>query len=178
MPVSKTRFINPKTLSKPPGYTHVVEATAPARIVYIAGQLGVGLDGNVVGDFRAQAVQTFENLKAALAAVGGRFEHVVKLNNYLDRHRRPADLPRGARRLSAEGEQAGEHDAVDLEARARGRALGGRGGRHAARRGALEASRREVLAQEAPRARAAVYATKRKVSSAKTGSRMTPDQIM
>ncbi len=35
------------------------------------------------GDFRAQAVQTFENLKAALAAVGGGFEHVVKLNNYL-----------------------------------------------------------------------------------------------
>jgi enamine deaminase RidA (YjgF/YER057c/UK114 family) len=84
MPVStKTRFINPATLSKPPGYTHVVEATAPARIVYIAGQLGVGLDGNVVGDFRAQAVQTFENLKAALATVGGGFEHVVKLNNYL-----------------------------------------------------------------------------------------------
>ena len=80
---SKTRFINPPTLSKPPGYTHVVEATAPARIVYIAGQLGVGLDGNVVGDFRAQAVQTFENLKAALATVGGGFEHVVKLNNYL-----------------------------------------------------------------------------------------------
>ena len=25
----------------------------------------------------------FENLKAALAAVGGGFEHVVKLNNYL-----------------------------------------------------------------------------------------------
>lgn len=80
---SKTRFINPPTLSKPPGYTHVVEATTPARIVYIAGQLGVGLDGQVVGDFRAQAIKTFENLKAALAAVGGGFEHVVKLNNYL-----------------------------------------------------------------------------------------------
>ncbi len=79
---SKIRFINPAALSKPPGYTHVVEATAPARIVYIAGQLGVDVDGKVVGDFRAQAVQTFENLKAALAAVGGRFEHVVKLNNY------------------------------------------------------------------------------------------------
>jgi enamine deaminase RidA (YjgF/YER057c/UK114 family) len=80
---SKIRHINPPTLSKPPGYTHVVEATTPGRIVYIAGQLGVGLDGNVVGDFRAQAVQTFENLKAALATVGGGFEHVVKLNNYL-----------------------------------------------------------------------------------------------
>ena len=81
--MSKTRFINPEALSKPPGYTHVVEATAPARIVYIAGQLGVGRDGKVVGDFRQQAVQTFENLKSALAAVGAQFQHVVKLNNYL-----------------------------------------------------------------------------------------------
>lgn len=83
---SKTRFINPDALSRPPGYTHVVEATAPARLVYLAGQLGLDRDGKVVGgagDFRAQAVQTFENLKAGLAAVGGSFQDVVKLNNYL-----------------------------------------------------------------------------------------------
>jgi enamine deaminase RidA (YjgF/YER057c/UK114 family) len=82
--VTQTRFINPQGLSKPPGYTHVVEATAPARLVYIAGQLGVDSDGKVgSSDFRLQAVQTFENLKTALAAVGAEFRHVVKLNNYL-----------------------------------------------------------------------------------------------
>jgi enamine deaminase RidA (YjgF/YER057c/UK114 family) len=81
--MSQTRFINPQALSRPPGYTHVVEVTAPGRIVYIAGQLGVDRDGKVVGDFRRQAVQTFENLKTALAAVGAQFQHVVKLNNYL-----------------------------------------------------------------------------------------------
>ena len=81
--MSQTRFLNPEALSKPPGYTHVVEATAPARIVYIAGQLGVDRDGKVVGDFRRQAEQTFENLKSALAAVGAQFRHVVKVNNYL-----------------------------------------------------------------------------------------------
>jgi enamine deaminase RidA (YjgF/YER057c/UK114 family) len=81
--MSQTRFINPQALSKPPGYTHVVEITAPGRIVYIAGQLGVDRDGKVVGDIRAQAEQTFENLKAALAAVGADFHDVVKLNNYL-----------------------------------------------------------------------------------------------
>ena len=81
--MSQTRFINPETLGKPPGYTHVVEATAPGRIVYIAGQLGVDRDGKLSSDIRLQAVQTFENLKNALAAVGGRFEHVVKFNNYL-----------------------------------------------------------------------------------------------
>ena len=81
--MSQTRFINPEALGKPPGYTHVVEATTPARIVYIAGQLGVDRDGKLSSDIRLQAVQTFENLKNALAAVGGRFEHVVKFNNYL-----------------------------------------------------------------------------------------------
>ena len=81
--MSEIRFINPDALQKPPGYTHVVEATTPARLVYIAGQLGVDRDGKLSSDFRLQAVQTFENLKNALAAVGGKFEHVVKFNNYL-----------------------------------------------------------------------------------------------
>jgi enamine deaminase RidA (YjgF/YER057c/UK114 family) len=80
--VSQIRFINPEALGKPPGYTHVVEATAPGRIVYIAGQLGVDREGKISSDFRLQAVQTFENLKNALAAVGAQFQHVVKLNNY------------------------------------------------------------------------------------------------
>ena len=80
--MSQTRFVNPTTLGRPPGYTHVVEVTAPARIVYIAGQLGIDKEGKLSSDFRQQAVQTFENLKNALAAVGGQFQHVVKLNNY------------------------------------------------------------------------------------------------
>jgi enamine deaminase RidA (YjgF/YER057c/UK114 family) len=81
---AKVRFLNPSTLSKPPGYSHVVEMTGPGRTVWIAGQLGVDTSGQVVSsDFRAQAVQTFENLKAALASVGAGFEHVVKVNNYL-----------------------------------------------------------------------------------------------
>jgi enamine deaminase RidA (YjgF/YER057c/UK114 family) len=79
---SNIRFLNPDAIPKPGGYTHVVEVTGPVRIVYIAGQLGFGHDGRA-GDFRAQAVQAFDNLKAALAAVGATFDHVVKLNNYL-----------------------------------------------------------------------------------------------
>jgi enamine deaminase RidA (YjgF/YER057c/UK114 family) len=81
--VSQTRFINPEGLSKPPGYTHVVEVTAPARLIYIAGQLGNDREGKLSSEFRLQAVQTFENLKTALAAVGGQFQHVVKFNTYL-----------------------------------------------------------------------------------------------
>ena len=77
------RFMNPETIAKPGGYSHVVEITGPGRIVYIAGQLGLKPDGKIAGDFRAQAVQAFENLKSALAAVGATFNDVVKLNNYL-----------------------------------------------------------------------------------------------
>lgn len=80
------RFLNPKTLAKPPGYTCVVETTGPGRTVYIAGQLGLDLDNKLVGgpgDFRAQCAKAFENLGFALAAVGATFDDVVKINNYL-----------------------------------------------------------------------------------------------
>jgi enamine deaminase RidA (YjgF/YER057c/UK114 family) len=89
---TKTRFINPPALYKPPGYTHVVEVIGPGRIVYLAGQLGFDDKGKLVGapgDFRAQAEQAFENLKAALASVGAKVEHVIKINNYIvdiDKH--------------------------------------------------------------------------------------------
>jgi enamine deaminase RidA (YjgF/YER057c/UK114 family) len=81
----KHKFLNPDTIAKPVGYTHVVEPAGPGRIIFISGQLGLDLDNKLVGgpgDFRAQAEQTFVNLKNALAAVGAGFEHVVKLNNY------------------------------------------------------------------------------------------------
>jgi enamine deaminase RidA (YjgF/YER057c/UK114 family) len=83
---NRLRFISPKTIAKPTGYTHVVEVTTPSRFYYISGQLGRDLSGKLVGapgDFEAQAVQTFENLKAALNELGAQFSDVIKLNNYL-----------------------------------------------------------------------------------------------
>jgi enamine deaminase RidA (YjgF/YER057c/UK114 family) len=80
------RRLNPPTMEKPPGYSHIVEVTGPSRVIYFAGQLGVEKSGafaGAPGDFKAQAVQAFENLKAALAAAGASFEHLVKINNYL-----------------------------------------------------------------------------------------------
>jgi enamine deaminase RidA (YjgF/YER057c/UK114 family) len=78
------RFINPEGLSRPPTYTQVVEVVAPARTIYISGQLGTDRDGKLAGgDFRAQAEQVFKNLQAALASVGASFADVVKLNSYL-----------------------------------------------------------------------------------------------
>lgn|SRR6185312_3233068 len=83
---AKPRFLNPKTLAPPPGYTAVVETSGPGRTIYVAGQLGLDLDNKLVGspgDFRAQCEKAFDNLAAALAAVGGKLSDVVKINNYL-----------------------------------------------------------------------------------------------
>jgi enamine deaminase RidA (YjgF/YER057c/UK114 family) len=78
------RIFNPPTMPKPAGYSHVAEVNA-GRTVYIAGQLGLQPTGKMAGepgDFRAQATEVFENLKSALQAVGGGFEHLVKINVY------------------------------------------------------------------------------------------------
>jgi enamine deaminase RidA (YjgF/YER057c/UK114 family) len=79
------RFLNPPASFKNPGFTHGVEATLPGRILYLAGQQGRNVDNKIVGapgDFRAQAEQAFLNIKGALTAAGGGFEHVTKLTHY------------------------------------------------------------------------------------------------
>jgi enamine deaminase RidA (YjgF/YER057c/UK114 family) len=83
LPVT-ANFINPEGLHHPTGYTHVVEVTA-GRPVYIAGQVALDPTGALVGpgDIGAQARQVFDNLQAALGAVGAGFEQLVKLTYYL-----------------------------------------------------------------------------------------------
>jgi enamine deaminase RidA (YjgF/YER057c/UK114 family) len=77
---TKVRFINRAQA----GYSHVVEVKG-GRTLYIAGQIALDKDGNLVGrgDFRAQVKQVFENLKARLEEGGATFKDVVKLNYYL-----------------------------------------------------------------------------------------------
>jgi 2-iminobutanoate/2-iminopropanoate deaminase len=84
---------NPPTLSKPTGYTHIVEVSGAAKMVYISGQIAFDTSGNVVGagDMKAQAEQVFKNLNAALTAAGATFSDVVKMNTYItDMDKAPA----------------------------------------------------------------------------------------
>jgi reactive intermediate/imine deaminase len=76
---------NPPTLSKPTGYTHIVEVSGPARTVYISGQIAFDTDGKIVGagDMKAQAEQVFKNLEIALTAAGAKFADIVKMNTYI-----------------------------------------------------------------------------------------------
>jgi enamine deaminase RidA (YjgF/YER057c/UK114 family) len=78
------QHINPSALSAPHGYTHVVTVDG-GRTVYIAGQVPFDKNGKLVGsgNFAAQVRQTFENLKAALAAGGADFSNVVDMTTYV-----------------------------------------------------------------------------------------------
>jgi enamine deaminase RidA (YjgF/YER057c/UK114 family) len=77
------KFVKSGTLPPAVGYSQAAVVTK-GRLIYVAGQVAMDSSGKLVGpgDFRAQVKQTFENLKAALAASGATFDNVVKLNSY------------------------------------------------------------------------------------------------
>ena len=79
------RHPDPAGLSKPTGYTHVVEVPAGARTLYLSGQIALDAQGKLVGagNFAAQAEQVFANIDTALKASGASFRNVVKLNMYV-----------------------------------------------------------------------------------------------
>ena len=54
-------------------------------LIFVSGQAAIDLDGNVVGvgNFDAQAEQTFKNLSAVLEAGGSSLAKIVKVNIYL-----------------------------------------------------------------------------------------------
>lgn len=78
------KAIDPAGLPPAHGYSHVVIAP-PGRMVSISGQVAMDAQGRVVGagDFRAQCVQVFENLKVALRSAGLDFRDVVRTDMYV-----------------------------------------------------------------------------------------------
>lgn len=78
------KHVNPPDLSRPTGYTHVVEVTG-GRTIYVSGQVALDRAGVLVGknDLEAQTRQVFENLRTALAASGATLDDVVKITIFL-----------------------------------------------------------------------------------------------
>ena len=74
-------FINPPGLYDPApnGYSHVVVARSPARLVFVAGQGGETADGRLSPDFSEQVAQALRNLQTALQAAEADLAHVTRL---------------------------------------------------------------------------------------------------
>ena len=60
-------------------------AIATGRLVIVSGQVALDENGQIIGegDFEAQAVRVFGNVKSALAAGGASLEDVVRLGAFL-----------------------------------------------------------------------------------------------
>jgi len=78
-------FVNPETVHRPTGYTHVVSVEGPGKILYISGQIARNQEGDIVGvgDLEAQTRQVYENLSSVLKTQGATLADVVKQNVYV-----------------------------------------------------------------------------------------------
>jgi enamine deaminase RidA (YjgF/YER057c/UK114 family) len=79
------RQVNPWTWQDQRGFSQAWRVDGPSSVIFVAGQVPVAADGQLVGagDFEAQVRQTFENLKTVLEESGASFENVVKLGVFM-----------------------------------------------------------------------------------------------
>lgn len=69
----------------PPGYQQAVKISGGTTLIYLSGQVDYAPDGTPAnaGDFKAQAVACFRNVKAQLEAGGASVENIARLNVYV-----------------------------------------------------------------------------------------------
>ena len=85
MPQFERVALNPATAPRPLGaYSHAIRVTA-GSMLYVAGQVGVDANGNLVGpgDVAAQTRQVLHNIGSVLAGAGASFANVVEFTTYL-----------------------------------------------------------------------------------------------
>lgn len=83
--MKELRYVNPEGACPAQGlYSHVTEVPS-GPLLFIAGQLSVGVDGSVVGknDFALQFKQVFSNLGDVLRGMGTDFDNIIKFTTYL-----------------------------------------------------------------------------------------------
>jgi len=85
-------IFNPNSIRAPGGtYSHMARVPADAQLVVVAGQVGIGSDGEA-GDFEAQVAQAFANVGAALSAAGAGWSSVIQTMTFLTRREDRARL--------------------------------------------------------------------------------------
>ena len=66
------------------GFSQAAIASPKAKVIYVAGQIGVSEDGP--NDFESQVDRSFDNLIAVIEAAGGRIEDTVRITLLIKNH--------------------------------------------------------------------------------------------
>ena len=94
----KLTLHNPDAVGPPLGrYSHAVEVTAGAGLVFLSGQVPVARDGSVASTLAGQAEQVYANIVAVLAARGVPPSNIIKLTTFLTEDDDGDDCVRKAR---------------------------------------------------------------------------------
>ncbi|ANW06018.1 RidA family protein [Bradyrhizobium icense] len=92
-----TRRINAETVTVPTtGYSQALEVSGHTRLLFVSGQIPLGIDGNVPEGFEAQCRLAWRNVEAQLKAAGMTLDNLVMHRTYLA-DRRYALLNRAVR---------------------------------------------------------------------------------
>ena len=83
--MSAVEYLNPPGLPPAQGLYSQAGRGDPKTLVFVAGQLSVGDNGEVVGrgDFARQFEQVFANLGGVLKGIGADYSSVVKFTTFL-----------------------------------------------------------------------------------------------
>jgi enamine deaminase RidA (YjgF/YER057c/UK114 family) len=88
------QLLNPDTLAAPIApYSNIARVKA-SEFLFVAGQVGIDIEGKTPADFEAQCAIVFANIGAALASQGASFANVVSFTSYLVHSQ---DIPKFAR---------------------------------------------------------------------------------
>lgn len=81
----KLQHINPDGLIKNPAFTNAISVSGNTRTIYIGEQNANNAAGEIVakGDFKAQTVQTLNNIRTALRAAGADIDNIIKMTMYM-----------------------------------------------------------------------------------------------
>ena len=80
--------LSPSTLPPAPGYSQIVKVTGGGTTIYIAGQVALDEEGQLVGDgdLEKQARHVFTNLVTALSEAGATTSDLVRIGIYVVAH--------------------------------------------------------------------------------------------
>ena len=77
------KFHNPKTVALAGKYSLGAEVPPGARVLYVAGQVGLDSKGKLQPTFEKQAVQAWKNIGQVLRAAGMGYRDIVKITSFI-----------------------------------------------------------------------------------------------